>query len=146
MNTPLNPLKEAILIPFNEYTVHYFSQSSAPWEAAYINCFQNKGNNDVDQVGYIVFTYPMGTMPPGQENPNMSYYPTNVLNGQVNRLEPERGRDFFLIYYELQRFDDVINQLRYCVNQEGSMFASCDPFNHVWAICNNLHMTSGNQY
>ena len=30
-----------VLYYFNEYTVHYYSQSGAPWEAAHINCFQN---------------------------------------------------------------------------------------------------------
>lgn len=29
-----------VSIFFNEYQVAYYSQSSAPWEAAYINCFK----------------------------------------------------------------------------------------------------------
>jgi hypothetical protein len=143
MNTNVIQHKEAVLIAFNEYTVHYFSQSSNPWEAAYINCFQKNEKNEVMQVGYIVFTYDNGTLPPGQENSNPTFLPTSIPSTQYNHLEPERQKDFFVMYYALQRFDDVINLLRCSVHQEGSVFASCDPFNHVWAIVNNLHLEVG---
>lgn len=145
MNTNVIQQKDALLIPFNEYTVHYFSQSSNPWEAAYINCFHKIESNEVVQVGYIVFTYDNGTLPPGQENGNPDLLPTAIPSTQFNHLEPERQRDFFVMYFSLQRFDDVINLLRYSVQKDGSVLASCNPFNHVWAIVNNLHIEVGEE-
>ena len=146
-NTINIPSKDAIIIPFEEYTVHYYSQSSAPWEAAYINCFEKTDPNTGEggaQVGYIVFTYQQYAPLPGQEPlANTTNMPTN----QMNRLESaSRGRDFFVIYYDLARFDDVINILRYCKNGDKSMVVSADPLNHVWALCNNLRVPNGAQY
>ncbi len=146
MKTNINFKKDATIIHFNEYTVHYYSQSSNPWEAAYINCFQKDGKEEIVQVGYIIFTYPNGTNLPGQEPPTSVNILTSTPLDQVNHLEPERGRDFFVIYYSLERFDDVINQLRFAFKQNKSVFASCDPLNHIWDIGNNLHLEVGNQY
>jgi hypothetical protein len=134
------------LINFNEYQVAYYSQSSNPWEAAYINCFQNDGAKSVVQTGVIIFTYPEGTTPPGQENPIPGFLPTKILPTQVNRLETRDGKDFFAIYYALDRFNDVINLLRYCVDGKQSMWVSADTANHVWALGNNLHVPLGAQY
>jgi hypothetical protein len=138
--------KEAILLYFNEYTVHYYSQSSNPWEAAYINCFQ--GNNDTasQQIGYIIFTYPEGTTPPGQENSLPGALPTNIPATQFNHFETRNGRPFFVIYYALERFNDVVNLLRYCVDAKQSMFVSADATANVWALCNNIHVPLGAQY
>lgn len=136
--------KDATLIFFNEYTVHYYSQSSNPWEAAYINCFQNDGMGDVRHTGYLIFTYPQHTTLPGQEPVQVK--PTDIPATQVNKLEKVNGKDFFFLYYTLNRFNDVINLLKYCKNQPGSMLVSADPLNHVWALCNNLHVPNGAQY
>jgi hypothetical protein len=129
------------LIYFNEYQVAYYSQSSAPREAAYINCFQNDGPESVVQTGVIIFTYPEDTTPPGQENPNPEILPTGV-----NRLEKRKEKDFFIIYYALDRFNDVINLLRYCVEGKQSMLVSADTDKHVWALVNNLYVPLGAQY
>lgn len=136
--------KDATLIFFNEYTVHYYSQSSNPWEAAYINCFQNDGMGDVRHTGYLIFTYSQHTTLPGQEPVQVK--PTDIPATQVNKLEKVNGKDFFFLYYTLNRFNDVINLLKYCKNQPGSMLVSADPLNHVWALCNNLHVPNGAQY
>jgi hypothetical protein len=134
------------LINFNEYQVAYYSQSSNPWEAAYINCFQNDDPQNVVQTGVIIFTYPEGTTPPGQEKPIPGFLPTKIPIDQVNHLEKRNGKDFFKIYYALERFDDVINLLRYCVNGKQTMWVSADAANHVWALGNNLHVPLGAQY
>jgi hypothetical protein len=130
------------LINFNEYQVFYYSQSSNPWEAAYINCFQNDDPKNVVQTGVIIFTYPEGTTLPGQENPVPGSFPPT----QVNKLEKRDGKDFFTIYYDISRFDDVINLLRYCVDGKQSMWVSANATNHVWALRNNLHVPLGAQY
>jgi hypothetical protein len=155
-NQPITPVPvesaDAIFINFNEYTVHYFSQSSAPWEAAYINCFYRNSPTESKQVGYILFTYEQSVLPPGQENADVSFYPTRIPPTQINHLEPERGYDFFVLYYTLERFDDVVNQLRFCASPDPndpmttSMIVSADPINHVWALCNNFRMETGAQY
>lgn len=148
MSTILPPIKidstGATFIYFNEYTVHYFSQSSSQWEAAYINCFQNNSPDDVRQAGYIVFTYPQHTNLPGQEPSHGK--PTDIPPTQVNHLETREGNEFFVMYYALNRFNDIINILKYCNNNPGSMVVSADPLNHVWALCNNLHVPNGAQY
>jgi Ulp1 family protease len=143
--------KDAIIIPFNEYSVHYYSQSSNPWEAAYINCFQNCKDEKKRQAGIIMFTYTDGTMLPGQENPAPGYIASSILAGQVNHLETRESEPFFVIYYNLSRFDDIINLLRYamldnCDAGEKSMCVSADAINHVWALCNNLRPKVGAQY
>lgn len=130
------------LIAFNEYTVHYFSQSSAPWEAAYINCFYSEPGKESRQVGYIVFTYPNGSALPGQENERRGATPTKIPAGQQNHLEPNRA-PFFVIYYVLFRFADVLSMLQHCVPGQKSLLASCDPLNHVWALCNNERVPVG---
>jgi hypothetical protein len=145
-------LKTTIFFYFNEYTVHYYSQSSAPWEAAYINCFQNCKDEAERQVGKIVFTYPNGSVLPGQENPLPGSVPTNILAGQMNHIETAAdGKPFFAIYYDISRFNDVVNQLRYavvdnCKDSKQSMLVSADIKNHVWALCNNLRTHVGAQY
>lgn len=146
--------KDAIIIPFNEYTVFYYSQSNPLNEAAYINCFMSKVNQDPIHVGTLVFTYPNGTTPPGQETADLSKLPTNMIPEQKNRLEPNRGYDYFVMYYDLSRFDDVINLLRYAFDRnlsdsqgdELSMMVSANPEKHIWALCNNLHPAVGAQY
>ena len=137
---------DAILIPFNEYNVHYYSQSSAPWEAAYISCFQNNGPDDIRQVGYMVFTYPQHIIVPGQEPTPIPGVPVDIPGTQMNYLEQRDGHDFFVMYYALNRFNDVVNMLRYCNNGSGSMIVSANPFAHVWALCNNLHIPNGAQF
>lgn len=104
--------------------------------------FQNDGVNSVVHAGVIIFTYPEGTTPPGQENP----VPGSIPPNQVNRLETRDEKDFFVIYYALYRFNDVINLLRYCVDRQQSMLVSADVDNHVWALVNNLYMSLGAQY
>ena len=144
----------AVIIFFNEYTVHYYSQSSAPWEAAYINCFAKDRQGLTRQVGTMIFTYADGTTPPGQENAAPGALPTKVPATQINHLELRNGQQFFVIYYQLNRFDDVINQLRYAVDRapndnagdELSMFVSADARAHVWAVGNNLHVPVGAQF
>ena len=145
MATTGGTAKNAKLLYFDDYTVHYYSQSSAPWEAAYINCFQGNGKA-TRQAGYIVFTYPDGTALPGQENPVGGTPFTRIPTGQVNHLEQRDGQDFFVIYYDISRFNDVVNQLRYCANGNQTMFVSADPTNHVWALGNNLHVALAAQY
>jgi len=143
----------ATIIFFNEYTVHYYSQSSNPWEAAYINCFETN-KKTTRQAGTIVFTYPEGTVPPGQENSLAGFLPTSIPPSQINHLELRDGENFFVIYYSLTRFDDVINQLRYAADRNRldnagdklSMFVSADTAAHVWALGNNLHLPVGAQY
>lgn len=137
--------KDAKIIFFDNYTVHYYSQSSAPWEAAYVNCFQTDGKNQ-RQAGYLVFTYLDGTALPGQENPVGGTSVTSILAGQVNHLEKRDGKDFFVLYYDLSRFNDVINLLRFCAKGNQSMCVSADPTNHVWALGNNYHVEVGAQY
>lgn len=137
--------RNAKIIFFDNYTVHYYSQSSAPWEAAYINCFQTDGKGQ-RQAGYLVFTYEDGTALPGQENPANGTSISSILAGQVNRLEKRDGKDFFVIYYHLSRFNDVVNLLRFCAKGSQSMFVSADPTNHVWALGNNYHVELGAQY
>jgi hypothetical protein len=145
------PAKDATLIFFNDYTVHYYSQSSAPWEAAYINCFQNCDGENDRYTGRIVFTYPHHSQPPGQESVEPGTV-TEILAGQVNHLEKDAaGKDYFVIYYDINRFNDVINLLRFaitdvCAENKKSMFVSANPDAHVWALCNNLHMLVGAQY
>jgi hypothetical protein len=140
--------KDAILIYFNAYSVHYYAQSSSEWEAAYIHCFQYHECKERVQKGIIIFTYPDGTTPPGLENPNLDYYPTSNRAKQKNELT--NNNSFFKIYYSLDRFDDVINQLRYAVDfrkgDDKSMLVSADPYAHVWALCNNYEVQVGAQY
>lgn len=123
---------------FCQYQCFYYSASSSPWEAAYINCFdENK-----TQKGRIIFIYPGAAISPGQ----------------VNRMDASFG---VVIYYPLQRFDDVINLLRYAVNnqncnnngdncavkpEEESLFFSVNEADNVWAVCNNLYVPNGAQY
>jgi len=149
METKIAPVagaaKDAKIIFFDNYTVHYYSQSSAPWEATYINCFQTDGKNQ-RQTGTLVFTYIDSTTLPGQENPVGGTSATSIPVGQVNRLEKRDGKDFFVIYYDLSRFNDVINLLRFCAKGNQSMFVSADLINHVWALGNNNHMEVGAQY
>lgn len=139
--------KDAIIIFFEEYTVHSYSQSSAPWEAAYINCFEKTDavtGLAGRQCGVLVFTYPQHTHLPGQEP--AAGKPTDMPSSQVNHLEKRDGKDFFVLYYDLKRFNDVINILRYCKNAPGSMAVSADAINHVWALCNILRAENGAQY
>lgn len=138
---------DAIIIPFEEYTVHYYSQSSAPWEAAYINCFEKTDpvtSQPGRQAGVLIFTYPQHTHLPGQEPAGAK--PTDMPSAQVNKLELRDGKNFFTLYYDLKRFNDVINILRYCKNAEGSMAVSADAVAHVWALCNILRVQNGVQY
>ena len=144
--------KSTTIFYFNEYTVHYYSQSSAPWEAAYINCCKNCKGEPERYTGRIVFTYANGTLLPGQEKPVGGQVPTDIPAGQMNHIEtaPD-GKPFFAIYYDISRFNDVINQLRYavednCNTQKQSMFVSADTKNHVWALGNNLRPGVGAQY
>ena len=67
MLTQSTEIKDTIIIPFNEYTVFYYCQSNPLNEAAYINCFMSKPNQDTIHVGTLVFTYPNVITPPGQE-------------------------------------------------------------------------------
>lgn len=139
--------KDAIIVPFEEYTVHYYSQSSAQWEAAYINCFEKTNPNtgvSGRQAGVLVFTYPQQTNLPGQEPTKGK--PTDMPTTQMNRLEIRDNKDFFVLYYDLKRFNDVINVLRYCKNQPGSMAVSANPYDHIWALCNILRVENGTQY
>lgn len=131
---------ETQLFYFSQYTCFYYSASSNPWEAAYINCFDVAGQ----QVGTIVFTYDGATIPPGQ---------TNRIDGGLVKL-----------YYPLSRYNDVVNLLRYAVNthycdcsssnpeprnlpvEAQSLFFSVNEAMDIWALCNNLHMAVGAQY
>lgn len=136
---------DAIIVPFEEYTVHYYSQSSNPWEAAYINCFEKTENGVAGrQAGVLVFTYPQHTTLPGQEP--AATKPTDMPASQINKLEKVQGKYFFTMYYDIKRFNDVINILRYCKNAPGSMAVSANPFAHVWALCNILRVENGVQY
>lgn len=123
---------------FCQYQCFYYSASSNPWEAAYINCF----DENYKQVGRIIFVYPDQTAPAGQSN----------------RMDASFG---VVIYYHLSRFDDVINLLRYAVNNQNchgenkncavnlekqSLFFSVNEELNVWAICNNLPVANGAQY
>jgi hypothetical protein len=132
---------ETQLFYFCQYTCFYYSASSNPWEAAYINCFDIEGQ----QVGIIIFTYEGATIPAGQEN--------RIEGGLVK------------LYYPLSRYNDVVNLLRYAVNTH---YCDCKPGSHaephnvklepqsvyfsinmgmnIWALCNNLHMAVGAQY
>jgi hypothetical protein len=116
------------IIFFNEYQISYYSQSSFPWEAAYIVCFQNDGQEKPTNVGKIVFTYPQMPIPPTERN----------------RLEPPDNS--FIMYYALERFNDVINLLRYCVDGKQSMLVSADTDTNTWALGTNLHVPLGAQY
>ncbi len=140
--------KDAILIYFNAYSVHYYGQSNAEWEAALIHCFQYSEKEERIHKGTIVFTYPDGTTPPGLENPIHQNYPTSNQAAQKNELM--NNNSFFRIYFSLDRFDDVINQLRYAVDfrkgEDKSMLVSADPYAHVWALCNNYEVQVGAQY
>jgi hypothetical protein len=131
----------AELIYFNKYTVHYFSQSSAPWEAAYINCFYEEEEKESRHTGYIIFTYPNATLLPGQES-ETSPLPTKIPAGQHNHLDSNRA-PFFVIYYDISRFGDVMNLLQHCVAAAQSMVVSADPVAHVWALCNNERVPVG---
>jgi hypothetical protein len=119
------------IIDFNEYQVAYYSQSSFPWEAAYIICFQNNGEEKPPNVGKIVFTYPQVAIPPEQKN----------------RFEPD---NFFIMYYALERFNDVVNLLRYCrsedQNLKKSVQISANTADGIWALGYNLHVPLGAQY
>lgn len=123
---------------FSQYACLYYSASSNPWEAAYINCFDKA----MVQKGRIIFTYPDMAIPAGQNN----------------RMDASFG---VVIYYPLSRFNDVINQLRYAVNnqnctapetgcevvqEEQSLFFSVNESFNVWALCNNLYVPNGAQY
>lgn len=136
---------DAIIIPFEEYTVHYYSQSSSLWEAAYINCFE-KTENEITgrQAGVLVFTYPQHTHLLGQENVNQKF--TDMPNNQINRIELREGKNFFVLYYDIKRFNDVISILRYCKNVPESMAVSADSINHIWALCNIHRAENGAQY
>jgi hypothetical protein len=118
------------IIDFNEYQVAYYSQSSFPWEAAYIICFQNDGQ-EKPPVGKIVFTYPQVSAPADQ----------------INRFIND---DFFAMYYTLERFNDVINLLRYCRSEENnlkkSVQISANIDDGIWALGYNLHVPLGAQY
>jgi hypothetical protein len=131
---------ETQLFYFCQYTCFYYSTSSAPWEAAYINCFDIEGQ----QVGTIVFTYEGATIPAGQEN--------RIEGGLVK------------LYYPLGRYNDVVNLLRYAVNthycdcasgntephnlplEPKPVFFSVNEAMNIWALCNNLRMAVGAQY
>lgn len=132
--------KDTQLFYFCQYTCFYYSASSNPWEAAYINCFDIEGQ----QVGTIVFTYEGSVIPVGQGN---------RIDGELVKL-----------YYPLSRYNDVVNLLRYAVNthycdcnagnpaphplpleQQSVFFSVNEPMN-IWALCNNLHMAVGAQY
>lgn len=125
---------------FCRYQAFYYSASSNPWEAAYINCFDSSSK----QVGRIIFT-----------NPD-----TPVPAGQTNRMDASFG---VVIYYPLSRFNDVVNLLRYAVNnnycdcstkkekhevqpEEQSVFFSVNEELNTWALCNNHYMAVGAQY
>jgi hypothetical protein len=142
--------KETQLFYFCQYTCFYYSASSAPWEAAYINCF----DENEKQVGVIVFTYEGVTAPPDQ----------------VNRINPPDATTapagLVVIYYPLSRYNDVVNQLRYAVNthycdcsqhgnpnephnmplEKQTLYFSVNTALNTWAICNNLRMAAGAQY
>lgn len=125
---------------FCQYTCFYYSTSSNPWEAAYINCFDENGQ----QVGTIVFTYDGATPPAGQ---------SNRMEGGLVKL-----------YYPLSRYNDVVNLLRYAENthycdcnsgnpeprklplEPQSVFFSVNEHMNTWALCNNLRMAVGAQY
>lgn len=123
---------------FCQYQCLYYSASSNPWEAAYIECF----DEHMKQVGRIIFTYPEATAP----------------SNQVNRMDASFG---VVIYYPLPRFNDVINLLRYAANNQNcnmdnencevklekqSLLFSVNEELNTWAICNNLYMANGAQY
>jgi hypothetical protein len=152
MATKKSKEKTTTFFYFNEYTVHYYSQSSNPWEAAFINCFQNCKEERERHVGIIVFTYPNGSLLPGQEPALPAAIPTNILAGQVNHIETAAdGKPFFTIYYDISRFNDVVNLFRYavvdnCATTKQSLLVSADTKNHVWALCNNLRPQVGAQY
>jgi hypothetical protein len=118
------------IIYFNEYQVSYYSQSTFLWEAAYIICFQNDGQ-EKPPVGKIVFTYPQAAIPPDQ----------------INRLMPDNS---FIMYYALERFNDVINLLRYCRSEDDthkkSMQVSANTDDGIWSLENNLHVPLGAQF
>ncbi len=135
---------------FCQYTCFYYSASSNPWEAAYINCF----NENEKQVGRIVFTYDGITPPLDQHN---RIDPANSTTGPDGMA---------VIYYPLSRYNDVVNQLRYAVNrnycdcnQHGNskephnmpfenqtLYISVNKTMNIWAICNNLRVVAGAQY
>jgi hypothetical protein len=138
-----NP-KENQLYYFSQYACFYYSASNAPWEAAYINCFDKA----MKQIGRIIFTYEGATIPAEQ----------------TNRMDPSFG---VIMYYPLSRFDDVINLLRYAVNnqncpteetkqnepkkcevvqEEQSLLFSVNEEINVWALCHNLWVPNGAQY
>jgi hypothetical protein len=151
-NKPENTSEKTLLLPFNEYAVHYYSQSSAAWEAAYIVCFQHCNETENRPAGRIVFTYPNGSILPGQENQKPTDSPTTILAGQCNHIETDSsGKPYFVLYYDISRFNDIVNLLRYAVTDDcnkfkESVFISADPVNHVWAICNNHRPQTGAQY
>ena len=93
---------------FEEYQVLYYSQSSSPWEAAKIECFEKTvGEKSGSQVGSIVFTYPNKSLPPGQEN--VANLPTNVPLSQFNHLESrtyisKKPNNFFVIHSDTNPF------------------------------------------
>jgi hypothetical protein len=141
---------ETQLFYFCQYTCFYYSTSSALWEAAYINCF----NENEKQVGRIVFTYDGITPPPDQRN---RIDPPNSTTGPDGMV---------VIYYPLSRYNDVVNQLRYTVNrhycdcnrhgnntephnmplENQTLYLSVNEPLNIWAICNNLRMAAGAQY
>jgi hypothetical protein len=141
---------ETQLFYFCQYTCFYYSASSAPWEAAYINCFDEKGK----QVGRIVFTYEGAAIPPDQHN---RIDPPDNTTGPDGKV---------VMYYPLSRYNDVVNQLRYAVNryycdcnqhsnpkelhnmpfESQTLYLSVNKTLNIWAICNNLHMAAGAQY
>lgn len=123
---------------FCQYQFFYYSASSNPWEAAYINCFDEQ----YTQKGRIIFTYPGATIPVGQHN----------------RMDASFG---VIIYYPLERFNDVINLLRYAANNQNcngnnedcsvrlelqSLFFSVNEELNTWALCSNLPLANGAQY
>jgi hypothetical protein len=138
-----NPLKNELEILFNEYTVFYYSQSSTPWEAAFINCFQKTGGKEGPQVGRLVFTYPEGTTPTGQEHPATGLRDSS----QVNRIiKVDTIEDFFVLYYDISRFNDVINLLQNCKNVEDTMRVTVDKVRHTWSLVHIKRMPLGNHF
>ena len=102
-----------------QFQVFYYSGSSDPQEAAYINLFDSKNK----QVGSIRFLY-------------------DNIPLRANVLEPSAGA---VIYYHHNRFENVINLLLHAKQGAQSIQISFDEANKVFALCNNLYVPVGNK-